>query len=224
MEFTRGRWTGVVAGACLILLAAPGAAGARVRPGIEVGANVSSFRYDEDVFPMQYWGARRWRPSFTGGMTLDVPIRGPWALSTGVRYVMEGNRVSFDTRPVGGPAGEFRLSGHYLSVPVRAAWRPSFAPVAFVGLGPEVAILLVGRSTLENTTDPVLQRSETITRDFQRVMVALDAEAGVELPHGSRAWVVTIRYAHGLTGAAKKEQWASDWKTRGVEALLGMKW
>ena len=98
MAFERGYRAGERIGLLLLLLAAAPAAWARVRPGVELGVNVSSLSYDNDnQFPFTDWD-RHWLTSFTGGMTLEVPLRARFALVTGLRYVQEGNRATFDLR------------------------------------------------------------------------------------------------------------------------------
>src|SRR5688572_29321755 len=102
---------------CLVLLTITFAtsAHARVRPGVEAGVNISSLSYENDGgAPFVYWD-RGWGTSFTGGATLEVPIRERFALMTGLRYVQQGNRVKYDTGPSGFQlVGEFRVLQSYL--------------------------------------------------------------------------------------------------------------
>ncbi len=211
----------VLAGLCLVLLATPGDARTAFRPGVELGVNVSSLSYDDErAFPIPYWD-HHWRPSLTGGVTLEIPFRERWSVATGLRYVQEGNRVTFD---VGGTVGEFRIAQHYVGLPVRAAWRPFPARNVVVAVGPEVAFLVSGRSVIEYSSPPATSSSSDITDALDRVHLALEAETGVEFPLQGRTGCVTLRYAHGLTADAKRNNWASDWKTRGIECLLGFEW
>ena len=66
--------------------------------------------------------------------------------------------------------------------------------------------------------------SEDIKDDLETTNISLDAAAGYEFPLEARTGTLGIRYSHGLTGVAKKDHWVSDWKTRGIEALVGMRW
>lgn len=225
MNFALPGRPGAVAGICLLLFALPCIARGGVRPGIEGGANVSSLSYDDDDFAIlfDHWD-RRWRPSFTGGLTLELPIRGNWALFTGLRYVQEGNLVKLDFRPIAGPVGEFRIHAHYLALPVRAAWRPFPSRRLLVAIGPEVALLVAGQLDYEYTWPEASSREDDIVDDLDRVMLALGAETGLEFPLEGHTGCVTLRYSHGLTSASKTDQWVSDFRTRGVECLLGMKW
>ena len=52
----------------------------------------------------------------------------------------------------------------------------------------------------------------------------MDAAVGWELPLDRHVGVVSVRYTHGVIGAAKEKDWASDWRTQGIEGLLGMRW
>ena len=54
--------------------------------------------------------------------------------------------------------------------------------------------------------------------------LSLDAETGFEFPMENHVGVLSLRYTHGLTGVAKNGAYVSDWKTRGVEWLIGMRW
>src|SRR5438046_8791585 len=69
---------------------------ADVRAGVEVGINVSSLSYNNpDAFPIRYYDLK-WRPSFTGGATLELPIRRRLGVLTALRYIQQGNRIKYD--------------------------------------------------------------------------------------------------------------------------------
>lgn len=224
MSIERCRHNGVRTGLLLLLLVGSAPAWAGVRTGVELGVNTASLSYDDDSgFPFIYWD-RHWRSSFTGGVTLEVPLQDRFALTTGLRYVQEGNRVELDMRPDYNFTEKFCVVQHYLSLPVRATWRPSPSRRFFAALGPEVALLLSGRIVVEAVSPPNGARGADVTDDLNRVLLAMDAEAGTEFPFGGHTGVLTVRYAHGLTAAAKKDHWVSGWKTRGVECLLGARW
>jgi hypothetical protein len=59
---------------------------------------------------------------------------------------------------------------------------------------------------------------------LEDVNVAIDAGAGFSFPLAGHVGIVQARYSQGITSAAKKDQWFSDWKTQGVEFLAGMRW
>lgn len=214
---------GSVLGLAFLLGGLPVVAGAAVRPGIELGANLSTLSYDHpDVFPIQYWD-RGWRPSFTGGVSLEFPIREQFSLVTGLRYIEQGNRVRFDLPSSFADKGRVRFVQRYLSMPVLATLHPARSRGLFVAVGPEVALLLSARSTLEYDSGQFPSDSENIKDDLEKINVLADAAAGFEFPLQGHTGLVSLRYAYGLLGVAKKEHWASGWKTQDVELLVGMR-
>ncbi len=97
----------------LLFLTAPSSALADVRVGVETGMNYSSVNYhDVPAFYADRWDLPGWRPSLTGGATVNFPMRGKFDLVTGLRYVQQGNRVKFKLDPQS--VGEFRLYLEYL--------------------------------------------------------------------------------------------------------------
>jgi outer membrane protein with beta-barrel domain len=213
----------------LLLPGATSPAFARLRPGIEAGLDVSSLHYDEN-FPFVPWD-KEWRTSFTGGATLEIMQHGRFTLVSGLRYVQQGNRVKFDTGPdpLFQLVGEFRIVQNYLAVPALVELRLLGSRRLFVSLGPEIGFLLSGRLIVEETEISGGRRDESteyrnIRDDLDPTDVTLDAGTGFEFPMENHVGVVQIRYTHGLTGVAKKDQWFSDWKTRGVEVIAGVRW
>src|SRR6267378_5468687 len=205
----------------LLIIASPSRSAARVRPGIEFGLNYSSFNYyHRDVVPASYWDPG-WRPSFTGGATLEVPIRGRFDLVTGVRYVQQGNRVKFDDGQ-GTLNGEFRIYANYISMPALLTYYPTAKRRFFASLGPEIGLLVSAYSVLEYTVPPLAAGYTNDKQSLERTNVMIDGSAGYEFPVENHAGVVSLRYARGLTGIAKN--WLTDWDTRGVEMLVGMRW
>ena len=203
----------------LLIVASPSRSAARVRPGIEVGLNYSSFNYYHlDVVPATYWDPG-WRPSFTGGATLQVPIRGRLDLVTGVRYVQQGNRVKFDD---GFLKGEFRIYADYISVPALLTYYPMPQRRFFVSLGPEVGLLVSAYTIFDF---PLLGSAYANDKNnLESTNVVVDGSAEYEFPVENHTGLVSLRYAHGLSGIAKNGHWLTDWDTRGVEMLLGMRW
>jgi hypothetical protein len=198
---------------------------AAVRPGVELGVNVSSLSFDDpDIFPLVYWDTS-WRPSFTGGLSLEVPFQGRWSLHTGLRYVQQGNRVEFDLGPVSpGFTGKFRFVQHYVSLPMLLAWRPLPSNRFFISAGPEFAVLLAAELVTEENSLAPGTSSRDIKDDLVSTNLSLDAGAGYEFPLANHLGTAELRYSHGLTGVAREQQWVSDWKTRGIEALVGVRW
>src|SRR6185503_10314229 len=104
-----------------------------------------------DDHPLFQTWDRGWRNSFTGGASLELPIRGRFALVTGLRYLQQGNHVYFDTGP-SGVIGEFQVVQNYLSIPVLMEFRPLPSRRFTFSVGPEVAFLLSGRLIAEYST------------------------------------------------------------------------
>ncbi|NOT34769.1 MAG: PorT family protein [Candidatus Eisenbacteria bacterium] len=212
---------------CLMILltALPSLGRAEVRAGVEIGVNLSSLSYDDDDhFLLSYWD-RDWSNSLTGGVSLDVTLRARLGLETGLRYIRQGNRVEYDTGPIGPRAvGKFRIVQDYLSIPVRLAYRPFASRRLCFSLGPEIALLLSGRLIVEESMPEERSEDNNIKDDLDSSNLSLNAGAGLEFPVENHVGVLSLRYSHGLTGVAKEDRWFSDWKTRGVELLVGMQW
>lgn len=208
-----------------LILVIPCRAMARVRIGAELGLNYSSLHYDDlSGFPMSIWDPG-WRTSFTGGATLQMPIRGPFDLVTGVRYVQQGNRVKFDDASMAPPLhGEFRVYQDYVSVPALLTYYPSARKRFFISLGPEVGFLVAAHSVIEYSSPPLPDGSTDDRKDLSSTNVALDAATGYEFPAGNHVGTVSLRYTHGLTGVPKEGRFLTDWQTRGAEFLVGMRW
>jgi hypothetical protein len=209
----------------LFLFALPSPGQARIRPGLEVGGNVTTFHYDDDNgFPFTIWD-RSWRRSATGGATLEWGLRPRFALATGVRFVQQGIRVRFDDHAVTlRVVGKFTVVQSYAAVPLLIRVRPLPTPRLFIATGPEFGVLLSGRMVTDYSSPNLSRTDEDIHNGLERTNVTWNAEAGVEWPMGRHLGVVTARYAHGLTRVAKKDHWVSAWETRDVEGLIGMRW
>ncbi|MBI5711238.1 MAG: PorT family protein [Candidatus Eisenbacteria bacterium] len=212
--------------AILLLIVAPSLGRARIHAGVEAGLNLSSLRYDDQLPP---WDPG-WRTSFTGGACLEIPLRGRFALAAGLRYVQQGNRVKYDTGPGSlRQVGEFRVVQNYVSIPMLLKCRPLPSRRIILSVGPEIGFLLSGRLIVEETliTGGVPdERTEydNIRDHLRKTNLTLDVGTGFEFPMENHVGVMSLRYTHGLTGTANKDAWFSDWKTRGIEWLVGMRW
>src|SRR6266516_5878936 len=91
----------------VLIVITPSLGLAGVHPGVEAGLNLSSLRYDDWSFYRDIWNPG-WRTSFTEGAFLEIPLRRRLDLTTGLRYVQQGNRVKYDTGP-----GSNRLVGEF---------------------------------------------------------------------------------------------------------------
>lgn len=210
--------------AVAVLLHAAPPALARVRPGIELGMNVSTLDYYDEL----PWWNNGWRPSFTGGVVVEFPFGDRVALTTGLRYVQQGNRVEVNLTGPPSLVGEFRIMQNYLAVPAWFEFRPFPATGFFLAVGPEVGFLLSGRAESEYTVSgsPPTQFRETqdVGSSLEDVNVAIDAGAGFSFPIAGHVGIIQARYSQGVTSAAKEDQWFSDWKNKGVEFMGGMRW
>jgi hypothetical protein len=195
------------------------------RFGLEVGVNTSSLLYkSSDQFPFTYWD-QGWRTSFTGGATLEISFSERFSLQTGLRYVEQGSAYKFDFDPIfPGLVGEGRVVQQYISVPALMALRPTASRRFFVAVGPELAFLTSARTVIESAILAGGETSSEIAKNMESMNLTLDAAAGYEFPLQQHTGVVSVRYTHGLVGAAKEDDWASDWRTQGIEGLLGMRW
>ena len=207
--------------AVAVLLPTASPALARVRPGIELGMNVSTLDYYEEL----PWWNNGWRPSFTGGVVVEFPFGDRVALTTGLRYAQQGNRVEVNLTGPPALVGEFRIMQNYLAVPVRFEVHPFPATGFFLAVGPEVGFLLSGRAVSEYTSSGVpFKETQDIGNILEEVNVAIDVGAGYSFPFVGHLGIVEARYSQGITSAAKKDRWFSDWKNKGVEFLAGIRW
>ena len=217
---------GVITTAIVLAASCVPPALARVQLGVEIGANVSSLRYEHlDAFPQitSYWNPE-WRTSTTGGVSLEFPMRRQFSIVTGLRYVQQGNRVKFDFPGSPPLKGEFRIAQHYLAMPLLLAFRPIPPQRWFLAAGPEGALLLNGKIFTDYTSPGLPSSSMSITHQLQPGNLSIDAEADIPFPAGKHFGIVILRYTHGLIDVQKKDDWAVAWKTRGVEGLVGMRW
>ena len=206
----------------LLLAACTASARPSFHPGLEAGWQSSTLDYDE---PMDIWDPG-WANTFTGGATLDVPIARGIGLASGARYVCYSNHVTFTG--LLDLEGQFRLRANYLAVPVLVRFAPH--PVGpRLGLGTEVAFLTSARIAGEEhlpLPGPFgsLTSYDDIRRDLQPVDVSLCATLGWAVPFDRHAAIAQLRFTRGLTGAAKDEDWVTNWKTVGVDGTLGVQW
>ena len=209
--------------ALVLTLSAP--AQAKVRPSLELGANLSSLGYEhlEDIsFITDHWDPG-WRMTLAGGVLLEVPVRSRLSLLTGLRYLEQGNRVKLDFPAPFPLTGKFRIAQHYLAVPALVAVRPFRSRRILLAAGPEGAWLMNGKMYTE-TSPPDPRSSTSITKNLKPANLSLDAQASLEFPAARHAVSITLRYTHGLIDVQRKQDWGVAWKTRGVEGLVGMRW
>ena len=200
-----------------ILVAVSPAAG-KPRFGVETGVNLSTLDYDQEL-PVPDWN-NGWRPSFTAGGLVEFPFRERWSFVAGVRYLQQGNSVDFTVSTLFPPV-EFQIVQSYVSFPLKLELRPLPSPKVFLSVGPELGVLIGGRMprTLSEFTF-----YDNIRTQLAPTNLLIDLGMGVRLPVENHEATLEVRYAHGVTEAAKDEDWFSNWKTRGIETLVGMRW
>ncbi len=196
------------------------AALAKGKLGFDIGLNASSLHYEHpDVVPIRDWD-RHWRPLPVLGLTYEVPGNGPLGLVTGLHYIQHGNRVRLPSAYL---IREIRFLHHYVAVPVLLSWRPSPSRLFHVAAGTEVGVSL-GAEVVTEFIGQGRRETQQVGDEMDPFDFSLDVQAGLELPLGGQLAAVTLRYSHGLNGVAKKESWASDWSTRGLQGLIGLRW
>ena len=203
----------------LLPFVAPARARADVQFGVDVGPSIVWTAYDEKL---PAWDTGN-RIDVSGGVTAKIGIDEFFSVVTGVRYSGLGTHV--DVQTIEGD-GTVDIHQSYLVVP---AWfRYDFAGerALFLQIGVEGGYLLSGSSkTEEPLGGEVFTSDESITEDLERTNISLAGGVGVRQPiaDGDRTLEFTLRYARGLTGVAKEEQWFSDWKTREIHLSLGIR-
>ena len=203
----------------LAMVAPIGPVAAAVRPVVEAGLHVSTLDYDHEP---QYW-TNGWRPSFVSGAYVEIPLGGRLGLSPGLRYVQKGTRVDLNVSNV--PVGQFRVVQDYLALPVALeVWPMKTRQIAF-WVGPEVAYLVSAHLIFEGAAGVVPRSSYT---DVRRLMDDFDfsVEIGAEyaFPLENHEGFFRVRYSEGLVGVAKASEWVSDWSTRGIQTVFGLRW
>ncbi|HVP14374.1 MAG TPA: porin family protein [Terriglobales bacterium] len=208
---------------------------ARARVGLEAGLNEAR----ATVSPGSFGLDPGYRPAWSGGVILDIPIRSRLSIEAGARYLGYDEKTTADFISKGGGASFWRhLRLGYLSVPVQL--RVHTARGFFLGAGPEVGYLL---STWHEDGGTVAapfsasrraaQPTSTIIEDvgtffsdpkgmYRPWNVSLSGGLGYEFPLHGHAAILEARYARGLTDVARSDQ--LDRQTRGYEALLGFLW
>ncbi len=209
-----------------VSLAAAQPTEAKVRTGVEVGLNYSTLVYERELPPWENGGRRL---SLTAGTFLDVPMGGWASLVPGLRYVQQGNRIEYDTGPGAvRQVGEFRVAQNYLSLPILVKLHVVRSRRFFVTLGPEVAYLvsahlIVEEEVIAGTSVPRTEYDDILAR-MERMNLSLGGGVGLEFPMENHVGMVQLRYSEGLVGTAREIHWYSDWRTRGLEGLVGLRW
>jgi hypothetical protein len=228
--------------AALVLLAAPGtfSAQACVHAGLEAGLNQSKATLTSDIGLPE----PGYRPAWSAGVTLDVPLAPKLTLATGLRYLEYGEQVtasiaSFD----GGARFERHLVWRYLVIPAQVRVHLFPVPGLYLAAGPEAGYLLTTwhQDHVWLTSGPVLPPLDVAAARpqgeifeevgaffadphgaYSRWNLALSSALGCEVPLGGHSGRIEARYTHGLVDIAKSDVLKRS--TRGFELLAGARW
>ncbi len=232
----------ILATLAVVVLTVGSAAGAegRVRLGLEGGLNYGRTTWSR---PAILDPQSKFRPAWSAGLALDVPLVSRLSLATGLRYLEYGERLEVI---VESPSSTMSFDRHwvwrYLDVPVHLRFRPAGARGFYIGAGPEVSYLLtvwhkaealggitIVKRALWPAASPngqIFEEAGTFDADpngqFRRWNLALSGGVGFELPRAGRTPFAEVRYAQGLTNVAKTA--GVERHTRGFEALVGLLW
>jgi hypothetical protein len=233
--------SGVVA-ASLVILSCSLVTGAhaRVRLGFEAGLNQAkaTWAIDPNILDLD----TDYRPAWSAGLALDVPLAPQLSIGAGLRYIEYGEQAEVDIVSIAGGAHyERHWTWRYVAIPVHLRFRPAFARGFFVGAGPEVGYLLTMRHEESVTVwgipvtagRPAAGPAATIFEDvgtffsdprgaYRPWNLALSGGVGYEFPFVGHKGIVEARYAHGLLDIARSDRLESQ--TRGFEALVGFLW
>jgi hypothetical protein len=205
----------------------PARAGLVVRPGLELGARMTTLEYDEE-HPFANWEVG-WRGSGSIGLMLDASRGGRWGVLTGVRLQQDGDRVEYDTGPGAIRAsGEFQVVASTLVVPVQVRFAPDPRRGPRFVLGPEIAVPVAARliddQIQQGTWIDHVSAHDEIIGQLRRVTLAAGLSAGWAFPVENHTALVELRGSLGLTGAADEDDWITDWTNRGVGIAVGLLW
>jgi hypothetical protein len=238
----RSRIRVILAGLALLASFYALTAQACMRVGLEAGLNQSkvSLATDLDLPDLE----PSYRPAWSAGVTLDVPLAAKLSLASGLRYIEYGDLLVASIVSTGGGARyERRLVWRYLSIPAQLRLHPFAARGVFLGLGPDVGYLLTvwhhddftvsgmprrspNGATFVRPTGQIIEDVGTFFADphgaYSRWNFALAGSAGGEFPLAGHTGLVEARYTHGLVDIAKSD--ALKRSTRGIELLLGARW
>ena len=161
-------------------------------------------------------------PSFTGGLSIEIPFGGRFRFAPGLRYVQKGDRVRFNASGgFGGSlsiSGEYQLALNYLSVPLMFQARPFASQRIALLAGPEVAYLVSShiKDGSISPSDYAIAQGQ-----IENVDVALEAGAEYAFPIENHEMFLRARYSYGLADISKNSE---NWSTRGLATVLGMRW
>jgi hypothetical protein len=229
-------------------------AGAAVRFGVEGALGTTQLtRKISDLTDLEPSRCRGDGPSTTGeiGLTAEVPLPGPWALTGGLAYSPLSDRYRLAYTSMWGALqvttmGTMHTHLRMLALPLRAEWRHGAARFA---LGPEVRYLVDAKRDIRNIyseisvpspnlAEPSRGRTSTasalqfgfprfavdgrITDLYERWSFAASAAIGVVRPVDRHAVRVDLRWSEGLTNVSRIGGVSE--RTRAVQFGVGFLW
>jgi hypothetical protein len=242
--------------ACLVVPARAG-----VRFGVEGGLQIAGLRGafpDLAALPLPGLGhghleVSNREASATGelGLVLEVPLRGPWAVTGGLAYAPLIDTHPYEYGYESGNShvtetGDLRTHLRMMTLPVRLEWRHG---AGRLGLGPEVRYLVAAERDLHdvdkriigvllNLADPGGGRASAysfhfpaaskftvdgdVTDRYERWSLAASAVAGLEKPLRRQAVRCDLRWIEGLTNVSKSP--GVTQRTRAVQLVVGLLW
>ena len=191
--------------------------------GIELGGSFTNLEYTENF--------DFWHPEITNSLNLmvfsELNYSKNFLQQFGIRYVQQGSHIKYeDFHNFGGHSvhvkGNHDLKQNYISIPLRVIY--NFGGQSFFAFaGPEFSYLISSSyDHIQESPDPESNTySEDITDDLNRVNISMGIGLGLSFPLLSQNFYILTQYSHGLTGNAKEDRWAFDWKTREFSISVG---
>ena len=210
-------------------------AGAGPRLGVEGGLNLAELTYHADA-PL-FDPDLKLRPAWWIGLPVELPLRGRWSLSTGPRYVEYGEIWTLTLiSPDFTVTGRTHTVLQYVSLPVRAQFRPFAGRGLLLSAGPELGYLVDVKTLQDVTTSggfvpaptPPTRATANIfpvttPRDpYYPWNLVLGAAVGWELPLAGHRALLRARFAQGMTDITRGASVRRT--TRGLEIGAGLQW
>jgi len=231
----------VIAFVLCIALDSAATAAPRVRMGVGGGLNLAELTYQSDLFGFD----PKYRPAWSAGLALDVPLGSRLSLASGARYIEYGERtVLAFTDGSGGVFAWFDTHDvyRYVAVPLHLRYHPMGRSGPFVAAGPEVSYLTAlwhelgveyrsytpGPGPAKTPARPMAQIFENGPGSSERLAslrrwnFALAGGIGWELPVAGHAVAAGVQYTHGLTDLTRSPELKRQ--TRAIETLLAIYW
>lgn len=164
----------------------------------------------------------------------QMPVLSFLSVRGGLRYVVLGGRVDYETKivqrgPDGDPismppeqfVGRLDFTHGYATVRVQTVVHPTALPVAVL-VGPEIGYLM--SADLENHQVMPTEFSEKrdIVDGMDRVNVAGTIGISRTKRLAGSALHFALVYSHGISGVADDDDWFSDWSTREFGLTFGI--